>query len=226
MGNGLNATVVAFRYGTPVTASSPQLIPGSFVFDSATLALYLDTDVARVQVKDPLKLSLTGGTLTGNVNVVNNQGTTVSSIEAETGVISGKFLETTGEIALDHAPSLYAVIENGRIRTRTRAQMLVDLGIVDPESLGALAYKDSASGEYTPVGVVSTPQVTVNYATISVVESILPGDLPSYTVTDQTLSLTSGTQTEASSTDVMRSITSVDVSQPTFTGTTATIVVR
>lgn len=220
----MNQNIVDFRYGTPVTSSSPELIPGSFLFDSSSLALYLDTDSGRVQVMDPLKLSLTGGDVTGTINVINN-GATVASLNTN-GVVSGKFLESTGSIALNTAPNLYAVFDsNGRIRTRTKAEMILDLRIIDPDSLGSLAYKNSAQGTFTPVGTISTPTITINYSNESVVKSVTSGELPEYTVSGEVLSLTSGTQLTTTSTNVMSAITSVQVSQPTFTGTESTITV-
>ena len=222
----MSHNLVKFRYGTPVTADYPDLAPGTFTFDSESLALYLDTDTRRVQVQDPLKLSLTGGTLTGSLQVVSNDGATKCSLNHNTGVIQGDFLETTGDISLDAPPGLYAVIdENGRIRTRTVAQMKSDLNIIDPTTLGALAYKDSAYGVYVPVGTVSTPDVTIECNTENVVKTVTAGDLPTYEVSGELLSLNPGTQTTSSSTDVVKDIASVTVSQPVFTGTEATITV-
>lgn len=124
---------VSFRYGTPVTSDYPSLSPGTFTFDSESLSLYLDTETERLQVKDPLKLSLTGGTLSGDLSVEDSEGTIVASISSLTGVVKGKFLEATGDLALNETPGLYAVFdETGRIRTRTRAQMQKDLGVVVP----------------------------------------------------------------------------------------------
>ena len=217
---------VKFRYGTPVTPISPVLIPGSFVFDSDALALYVDTDTGRVQVTDPLKLALTGGTLRGSLEVVSSDGATMCSLSAVTGVVRGQFIETTGNIALSETPGLIAVIDSdGRIRSRTLAEIQSDLGIIDPATLGALAYKDAASGSYTPEGSVSAPDVTVTCSTENVVKSITAGDLPRYEVSGEILSLSTGTQTTASNTDVVKAITAVDVSAPEFTGVTATITV-
>lgn len=221
----MDGNKVKFRYGTPVTADHPELLPGSFVFDSASLALYLDTDTSRVQIHDPLKLSLTGGTLTGTVSVVSESGVTVSTFNTS-GVIQGVFLETTGDVSLDESPDRFAVLDStGRIRSRTLSQMRADLGIVDPIVLGNLAYKDSASGKYTPVGIVSTPTVTIHYGTDRVVSSIIAGDISKYEVDGEVLSLIPGTKTTAEYADVMKSITSVDVSQPEFTGTEGTVTV-
>lgn len=214
------STTVRFRYGTPVTSNYPEVIPGSFIFDSSELCLYLDTSSGRHQVVDPLKLSLTGGTLTGTVEVVDAWGTVVASF-SKTGTVSGLYLQTTGNISMPTAPNLYAVVdENGRIRTRTRDEMITDLNIFNPDLLGTLAYKDSATGVYTPIGTITPPEVTVNYDTQEVVGTV---STTHYEVFDEVLTLTEVTHT---TTEVMKSITSVDVTTPTFTGETATITVQ
>lgn len=209
---------VSFRYSlTAVTDESPSLLPGAFTFDSESLALYLDTDTQRVQVKDPLKLSLTGGSLTGTLSVVDSEGTVSASISSE-GVISGEYLETCGSIALNTPPDLYAVLDSsGRIRTRTKEQMIQDLGIANVGSLGSLAYVDYVISDYTPEGEVSKPSAVVSSSTESVVSSITPGDPSVCEVSGEVLSLVSGTKTAYTSTSVVKSV-DVDVSKPTFVG--------
>lgn len=145
----MNQKQVKFKIGPQVTATSPfspPLDPGAFVFDSETLALYVDLLNRRVQVKDPLKLALTGGTITGDVCIVDQNGTTSSCFSANTGAITGRYLETTGDISIDsneEIPNAYAVIDsNGRIRSITKEQMIQELGVVNPSSLGKMAYKD------------------------------------------------------------------------------------
>lgn len=217
--------VVKFRYGTPVTTEvplTPPLMPGAFTFDSATLALYIDTSSTRVQVKDPLKLALTGGTLTGDLQV-NSGGTTTSCIQADTGVVRGTFLETTGNIHIDGVPTAYAVIDStGRIRTRTHAEMLQDLNI---DNLGSLAYADSASGSYTPQGSISTPTAVAHVTRGQVLADFDPGELPSFTVSNEKLTLSEGALPSVNETEVVLTIDSIEVSQPEFTGVTATITV-
>lgn len=116
-------------------------------------------------------------------------------------------------------------------------------------SLKALAFKDSASGSYTPAGTVSQPTFTGTKATISssftpegtvskptvTVEmntaSVKPfgsaGTLPSMgaTVSGETLALTwsAGTLPSAgTAVTVTTGVKSATASQPTFTGTTGT----
>lgn len=223
----MNEYRVKFRYSnSAVTDSSPDLLPGTFTFDSESLALYLDTDTRRVQIKDPLKLSLSGGDLTGNIQILDGDGTVSASISTS-GAIVGKYFETTGDIALDTPPNLYAVIDSsGKICTRTKAQMIQDLGIVDIGSLGQLAYVDKAIAEYTPEGTISEISATVNSTNDSVVKSIVPGDPSTYSVDGEVLSLVAGTKTTFTNVDVVKSISSVDVTQPVFTGKKSTITVN
>lgn len=187
---------VKFRMGTPVTQSSPALIPGSFLFDTATFCLWLDLDSRRVQIQDPLKLSLTGGQVSGTIEVVNGQGTTVSRINTS-GVIQGQYLETTGEIHSDDAAVAFAIVDtNGRIRTRTKTEIQGDLG------LGALAYKNSVTGQYTPVGTVSAPAVTKTDTDVLSDAGVVDGMLLFNTA---------------------KVLTDVTVAAPTFTGTESTV---
>ena len=155
----MNQKQVKFKMGAQVTTTSPFFPPleeGSFVFDTQSLALYIDLENRRVQVKDPLKLSLTGGTITGDttffgdttfsgeINVVDQNGTTTSGFSADTGIIYGNYLETTGEFVPinpenhEIIPEQYAVIDdNGRIRSITKEQMIAEL------NLGTLAHKNN-----------------------------------------------------------------------------------
>ena len=146
----MNQNLVKFKCGPQVTATSPffpPLEPGAFVFDTESLALYVDLTDRRVQVKDPLKLALTGGTITGDVRIVDQYGSTSSFLNSSTGAIQGQYLETVGNISIGEGetiPNSFAVIdENGRIRSLTKEQVISELGVATVQSLGALAYKDS-----------------------------------------------------------------------------------
>lgn len=123
----------------------------------------------------------------------------------------------------------------------------------DLSGLGSLAYKNSASGNYTPTGTVSKPtftgtftpagtiagsNVTLSKKTIGSVTDI--GALPTYTVQGERLIVTAGvlptvseesvasdvdTVTQPTFTGTAGSVTG-DVSQPTFTGTQGTVTVQ
>lgn len=116
--------------------------------------------------------------------------------------------------------------------------------------LGLLAYKDNASGIYTPEGTVSqpsfsngscTPNGSVSYVelnTKTVKQFKTAGSMPTYTVSNETLMISAGevptgedvtvgdgtVKTQPSFTGTASSVTGT-VSQPSFTGTEATITV-
>ncbi len=108
-------------------------------------------------------------------------------------------------------------------------------------SLKALAFKDSASADYTPSGSVSAPEVTVTPEMASVTPFGSAGTLPectlpkmSVTVSDETLTLdwsegsfNAGTLPSAgAAVMVAAGIKSVSVSTPTFSGAAAKITVE
>ena len=97
-------------------------------------------------------------------------------------------------------------------------------------SLRALAFKDSASGSFTPSGSVSAPTISVAAAgateTINSITDV--GTLPvlTTTVSDENLviSFSQGTlPTKGADTTVKTGDASYSASQPTFTGTQGTV---
>ena len=97
-------------------------------------------------------------------------------------------------------------------------------------SLGALAFKDSASGTFTPSGSVSKPNVTVTESTATVNSITDVGSLPSFTATvaNETLTLgfSAGTlPTQGSAQTVLTGATAALDSAPTFTGSQGSVTV-
>lgn len=102
----------------------------------------------------------------------------------------------------------------------------------DLSLLGTLAYKDSASGSFTPAGSVSAPNIAVATAggTTTVNSITAVGTLPAYTATvaNETLTMTwnAGTlPTKGADTVVKTTDAAYSASQPTFTGTADTVTV-
>lgn len=90
----------------------------------------------------------------------------------------------------------------------------------DLSALGALAYKDSAAGTFTPAGNCSGTAVTLSTTTVNSITNV--GTLPTYTVSGETLTVTAGTlPTKGANTTVATGVSSV--TQPTFTGTQGNI---
>lgn len=106
----------------------------------------------------------------------------------------------------------------------------IQMGSID--ILGALAYKDSASGTFTPSGNVSTPTISVDQAgattTVNSIEAV--GSLPNWsaTVSGETLTIgwSAGTlPTKGANTTVKTGDASYKSSKPTFTGTSGNVTV-
>lgn len=88
-------------------------------------------------------------------------------------------------------------------------------------NFGALAFKSSASGNFTPQGTVNVTQGSDSTTTVNSITAI--GALPSFTQSGETLVFNAGTlPTKGSDTTVVTAVGSVSAS---FTGTEATITV-
>lgn len=107
-------------------------------------------------------------------------------------------------------------------------------------SLKALAFKDSASGSYTPAGTVSAPEVGVSVNTTSVKPFGSAGTLPSCTLPEMTATVSGETLTlgwtagtfsagtlpsAGTAVTVATGIKSASASAPTFAGTEGSITV-
>ena len=96
----------------------------------------------------------------------------------------------------------------------------------DMSAIGSLGYKDTASTSYQPAGEISdtTASATTSDATVNSITDV--GSLPTMSVSGETLVFDAGTlPTKGSDTTVLTGISSIAVSAPTFTGTSATITV-
>lgn len=109
----------------------------------------------------------------------------------------------------------------------------------DMGSLKALAFKDSASGSYTPAGSVSAPTITISPTTDSIRNLATTGELPECTlpefsasVANETLTLgwsagefDPGSLPEMGESHTFLTGASATASKPTFTGTAGTVTV-
>ena len=85
---------------------------------------YLGGATSNVQTQINDKVNKAGDTMTGNL--------TVGSAKLETnGYVTGTWFKTTANIALSTKPSKIAVINNGRIYSRTPAQIKDDIGLTN-----------------------------------------------------------------------------------------------
>lgn len=98
------------------------------------------------------------------------------------------------------------------------------------ESLGSLAFKDSADGKFTPHGTITAPEIDVTPTTTSIKTVSKVGTLPSWdaSVEDETLSFSWSTGELPTTTNktVVTNIASASASQPVFSGTEETVTVN
>ena len=98
---------------------------------------------------------------------------------------------------------------------------------IGKNNFGDMAFVDQGEASYTPAGTVSQPTVstTITSATINSITDV--GTLPTMSVSGEVLTLDPGTlPTKGADQSVVGSISEITVSQPTFTGTAATITVN
>lgn len=102
----------------------------------------------------------------------------------------------------------------------------------DTTDLGDLAYKDSATGSVTPAGTISTPTINIDSAgaTTTVNSITAVGTLPAWSATvaneNLTISWDTGTlPTKGADTTVKTGDATYTSTQPTFSGTAATVTV-
>lgn len=96
----------------------------------------------------------------------------------------------------------------------------------DLSDLKGLAYKDTASGSFTPAGSVSKPDITVTPQTASVPNVTGVGSMPTYTVTGETLVISAGTTpTLGTPIAAMTGASAALDNAPAFTGTAGTVTV-
>lgn len=168
---------------------------------------------ARSDIED-LRRAISGGlTFLGETTTELEDGSTTNPI-----TINGQSVTATAG----------AIVIYGNKEFLFDGTAWVEMG--DLSLLGALAYKNSASGSFTPSGSVSAPTIGISAAgSTTTVNSITDvGTLPAFgaTVSGEvlTLSWSAGTlPTKGSDTTVKTGDASYSASQPSFTGTAGTV---
>lgn len=173
-------------------------------------------DTAAREDIEEIRRAISGGvTFIGETTTVLTDGATTNPITIN------------GESVTAVAGNLVAYSEDEFLFDGTKWIKMGSIG-----SLGALAYKDSASGNFTPSGSVSAPTISVATAgTTTVVNSITGvGTLPNLTMTveNETLifSFDQGTlPTKGVDTTVKTGDAAYSATAPSFTGTSGTVTV-
>ena len=96
---------------------------------------------------------------------------------------------------------------------------------VGKNNFGALAFKNSASGDFTPQGDVSAPAITVTGDSTGTVNSITDvGTLPAWTVSGTKATFNAGSlPTKGADQTVVTATGTITASAPTFTGTQGSV---
>ena len=99
---------------------------------------------------------------------------------------------------------------------------------IGKNNFGSLAFKNSASGNFTPAGNVSAPEISVTGNTTSTVNSITAvGTLPSWTVNGTKATFSAGTlPTKGADQTVVTDMGTISAEAPTFTGTQGSVTVE
>ena len=95
----------------------------------------------------------------------------------------------------------------------------------DLSDLGTLAYKDSASGSYTPQGSVAAPDVSVTPTTDTIKPVTDVGSMPTFTVSGETLIIGAGAVPTLGADKAFMTGATASASAPAFTGTQGTVTV-
>lgn len=96
----------------------------------------------------------------------------------------------------------------------------------DLSGLGSLAFKNSASGAFTPSGSVSKPNVNVTPATDTIQPVSSVGTMPTFTVSGEKLTITNGSAPTLGTAKTFMTGASAELAAaPTFTGTEGTVTV-
>jgi hypothetical protein len=96
---------------------------------------------------------------------------------------------------------------------------------IGKNNFGALAFKNSASGDFTPQGDVSAPAITVTGDSTGTVNSITDvGTLPAWTVSGTKATFSAGTlPTKGADQTVVTATGTITASAPTFTVTQGSV---
>ena len=210
-------------------SNNPDVQVG-FSGDVPNLELNIDLSPQEVEIaSSPQVLDLEVATDRGGGSMSNIVAKTTAEWEELT-----TYVPAFGEldIYMDHDESEVPGIKVGDGET-----LVADLPFVGDDVrdgilalLGDLAYKDSASGSFTPQGTVSAP--TISVATPGATQNISPfgsaGSLPELSMSVSngvlTISFSQGTLPSAGTAVAVKTgDAAYSASQPTFTGTVGTV---
>lgn len=150
-----------------------------------------------------------------------------------------KWLGVTTTELVDNVTTSPEIVVGGETKTATAGGMAQYNGeefvydgtkwqSIGKNNFGDLAFKSSASGNFTPAGTISAPTVSVTGNTTGTVNSITAvGTLPSWTVSGTKATFNAGTlPTKGADQTVVTDMGTISAEAPTFTGTQGTVTVE
>lgn len=146
---------VVFRRG-PASTMPSNLVPGTLLVQTDTHDVFLDdTATSRIQLGDSTKLPLTGGTLTGNLNLgghrLYNIATPTDSTDAATkGFVDTAFQTLESELAA--SLSGYLPLKGGTMSGQLNMDSNRIIGVADPVSDTDASNKSYVDSKLTGLG--------------------------------------------------------------------------
>lgn len=150
-----------------------------------------------------------------------------------------KWLGVTTTELVDNVTTSPDIVVGGETKTATVGGMAQYSGeefvydgtkwqSIGKNNFGDLAFKSSASGNFTPAGTVGAPTISVTGNTTGTVNSITAvGTLPSWTVSGTKATFSAGTlPTKGADQTVVTDMGTISAEAPTFTGTQGTVTVE
>ena len=150
-----------------------------------------------------------------------------------------KWLGVTTTELVDNVTTSPDIIVGGETKTATAGGMAQYSGeefvydgskwqSIGKNNFGNLAFKNSASGNFTPAGTVGAPTISVTGNTTGTVNSITDvGTLPAWTVNGTKATFNAGTlPTKGADQTVVTDMGTISADAPTFTGTQGTVTVE
>ena len=154
---------VMFMWGELLTETTPAVNTGQILLDKTTSTLHVDTDTGRTQIVDNTKLPLSGGTMTGPINMNSQKITNLANPTANNDATNKIFVDTafqTLEAEVNQQLLAYLQLKGGTMTG------ILDMGDYRITSLATPSSDtDAANKDYVDTQVSSiTPGISQSTA--------------------------------------------------------------
>ena len=146
---------VMFMWGESLTETTPAVNTGQILLDKTTSTLHVDTDTGRTQIVDNTKLPLSGGTMTGPINMNSQKITNLANPTANNDAANKIFVDTafqTLEAEVNQQLLAYLQLKGGTMSG------ILDMGDYRITSLATPSDgTDATSKQYVDSGLSQKP---------------------------------------------------------------------